>query len=96
MITIAIKPVAIAEYKKKPSKMGFSMVCYFDEYLFKEWKEIFDSVHKCAHYAEGFLMENFIVPDAVVTVLDAATKMSCKGLPYRSTYKTKQKHSFPE
>ena len=95
MLTIVIKQIAIAEYKKKPNKIGFQMFCYFDEFLFKEWKQIFVSLQECSHYAEGFLLENFIEPGAVYTVIEKYIEgkdVSIEGLPYGTHYKSKKKY----
>ena len=105
MITVVIKPIAIKEYKKKPSTFGFQMVCYFEEYLFKEWKQIFVSIQEASHYAEGFLLENFIEPGNVVTIIEnqqiapgkeGVKNISVNGLPYGITYKAKGKHKVIE
>lgn len=105
MVTIVLKPIGIAEYKKKPSTFGFQMVCYFDEFLFKEWKQIFVSIQEASHYAEGFLMENFIEPGSVTTIIekqqiapgkDGVKDISIDGLPYGITYKAKGKHKVIE
>lgn len=105
MITVVIKPVTITEYKKKPERntFGFSMVCYFEEYLFKEWKQIFVSIQEASHYAEGFLLENFIQPGNVYTIIEkqqikpgkeGIRDISVNGLPYGITYKAKGKHTI--
>jgi hypothetical protein len=107
MVTVVIKPVQITEYKKKPNKntFGFSMNCYFEEYLFKDWKQIFVSIQEASHYAEGFLLENFIAPGSVETIIEkqqiAPGKEGVKnilvnGLPYGVTYKAKGKHKVIE
>ena len=95
MVTIVIKQIAIAEYKKKPNKIGFQMCCYFDEFLFKEWKQIFVSLQEASHYAEGFLLENFIEPGTLYTIIEKYIdnkNVSIEGLPYGSYYKTKKKY----
>ena len=101
MVTIVLSPIGISEYKKKPSTYGFLMKCYFDEFLFKEWKQIFVSIQESSHYAEGFLMENFIQPGRVTTIIekqqiapnkDGVIDISVDGLPYGITYKAKGKH----
>ena len=89
-----MKPLAIAEYKKKPNTIGFKMFCYFEEFLFKEWKQIFVSIQEASHYAEGFLLENFIEPGSVYTVIEKyidQKNVSIEGLPYGTHYKTKKK-----
>jgi hypothetical protein len=105
MVTIILKPIAIAEYKKKPSKFGFQMNCYFEEYLFKEWKQIFVDIQEASHYAEGFLLENFILPGSVRTIIEnqqiapgkeGLKNISVNGLPYGVTYKAKGKHKIIE
>lgn len=105
MVTIVLKPIAIAEYKKKPSSFGFLMECYFEEFLFKEWKQIFVSIQEASHYAEGFLLENFIEPGSVSTIIekqqitpgkDGVKDISIDGLPYGITYKAKGKHKIIE
>lgn len=107
MVTVIIKPVTISEYKKKPEKntFGFSMVCYFEEFLFKEWKQIFVDIHEASHYAEGFLLENFILPGSVRTIIEnqqiasgkeGVKNISVNGLPYGVTYKAKGKHKVIE
>ena len=95
MVTVVIKPIAIAEYKKKPTIFGFQMFCYFDEFLFKKWKQIFVSLQDCSHYAEGYLLENFIEPSAVYTVIEKYIEgkdVSIEGLPYGTHYKSKKKY----
>lgn len=95
MITIVLKKIAIAEYKKKPNKIGFQMACYFEEYLFKEWKQIFVSIQEASHYAEGFLLENFVRPESVYTIVEKYIEnkdVSIEGLPYGNHYKSKKKH----
>lgn len=96
-----MKPIAIAEYKKKPTTYGFQMVCYFDEFLFKEWKQIFVSMQEASHYAEGFLMENFVDPSSVQTIIESQEiapgqkqNISVNGLPYGHIYKEKEKHKI--
>jgi hypothetical protein len=103
MVTIVMKPIGIAEYKKKPSTFGFQMVCYFDEFLFKQWKQIFVSMQEASHYAEGFLMENFIEPGSVETIIEnqeiapgVKKNISVNGLPYGHIYKAKGKHKIIE
>lgn len=105
MVTIILKPIAIAEYKKKPNKYGFQMNCFFEEYLFKEWKQIFVDLQEASHYAEGFLLENFILPGSVCTIIenqqivpgkDGVRNISVNGLPYGVTYKAKGKHKIIE
>jgi hypothetical protein len=95
MVTIVIKPIAIAEYKKKPHKIGFQMHCYFDEFLFKDWKQIFVSIQEASHYAEGFLLESFIEPGCVYTIIEKyvnSKDVSIEGLPYGTHYKSKKKY----
>ena len=103
MVTIVLTPIAISEYKKKPSTFGFLMKCYFDELLFKEWKQIFVSIQEASHYAEGFLLENFIEPGCVETIIEnqeiapgEKQNISVNGLPYGVTYKAKGKHKVIE
>ena len=98
-----MKPIGITEYKKKPSTFGFQMVCYFDEFLFKQWKQIFVSMQEASHYAEGFLMENFIEPGSVETIIEnqeiapgEKQNISVNGLPYGHIYKAKGKHKIIE
>jgi len=71
------------------------MYCYFDEFLFKEWKQIFSTLQEASHYAEGFLLENFILPGSVYTVIEKyinEQNVSIEGLPYGSHYKSKKKY----
>jgi hypothetical protein len=105
MVTIILKPIAIAEYKKKPSTFGFQMSCYFEEFFFKEWKQIFVDIQEASHYAEGFLLENFIEPRKVRTIIEnqqiapgkeGVKNISVNGLPYGVTYKAKGKHKVIE
>lgn len=105
MVTIVIKPVPITEYKKKPqaNTYGFTMVCYFDEYLFRSWTNVFKTIHECSHYASGFLLENFIAPGSVETIIenyhlvtgkDENKNISVKGIPYSVHYKPKGKYKL--
>ena len=103
MVTVVIKPIAIAKYKKKPTTFGFQMFWYFEQYLFKKWKQIFVSIQEASHYAEGFLLENFIEPGSVVTIIEkqqiapgkeGVKDISVNGLPYGVTYKAKGKHTI--
>lgn len=103
MVTIVLKPIAITEYKKKPSIFGFQMVCYFEEFLFKEWKQIFVSIQEASHYAQGFLLENMIEPGNVETIIEnyeitpgEKKNVKVNGLPYGHIYKAKGKHKVIE
>lgn len=71
------------------------MCCYFDEFLFKEWKQIFVSLQEASHYAEGCLLENFIEPKSVHTIIEKYINnknVSIEGLPYGTHYKSKKKY----
>lgn len=104
MVTIKIEPIAIAEYKKKPNKYGFQMKCYFDKFLFKTWSRIFCDIQECAHYADGFLFENMIAPDAVETIIDNydlvsntdLKKITIKGIPYSINFKPVEKYTIED
>ena len=103
MVTIVITPVAITVKKKNHTKYGFTMVCYFDEYLFRSWTNVFKDIHECSHYATGFLQENFIAPGSVSTVIEnyhlvsgnlENQNISVKGIPYSIEYKPKGKYKL--
>lgn len=75
--------------------MGFLMYCYFDEFLFKEWKQIFVSIQEASHYAEGLLLESFIDRNTVYTIIEKYIdnkNIVIEGLPYGTYYKTKKKY----
>ena len=60
-----------------------------------KWKQIFVSLQEASHYAEGFLLENFIEPGTVYTIIEKYIdnkNVSIEGLPYGSYYKTKKKY----
>jgi len=103
MVTIVITPVAITVKKKNHTKYGFTMNCYFDEYLFRSWTNVFKDIHECSFYATGFLQENFIAPGSVHTVIEnyhlvsgnlENQNISVKGIPYSIYYKAKEKYKL--
>jgi hypothetical protein len=103
MLTIVIQPVAISVKKKNHKKYGFTMHCYFDEYLFKTWTNVFKDIQECSHYASGFLMEQFIAPGSVQTVIEnyhlvtgseENQNISLTGIPYSIHYKPKEKYKI--
>ena len=104
MVTIRIEPIAIAEYKKKPNTYGFQMKCYFEEFLFKTWTNVFLDIQQCAHYADGFLFENMIAPESVETIIDNYDLVSntdlkrifIKGIPYSVNFKPTEKYSIED
>jgi hypothetical protein len=104
MVTIRIEPISLSSNKKKPTKIGFTMECYFDEFLFKTWTKIFSSIQECAHYADGFLFENMIAPESVQTIIDHyelvsntdLKKISIKGIPYSVNFKPTEKYSIED
>jgi hypothetical protein len=63
MITIQIEQFYIRGLKKIPANCRYSMVCYFEEHVFKTWTNVFLNLQECSHYAEGFLLENLIEKD---------------------------------
>jgi len=98
MITIAIEQFYIRGLKKIPANCRYSMVCYFDEHVFKTWTNVFLNLQECSHYAEGFLLENLIEKDAVCTVITnyeiegKQKKIFVTGLPYGVHYKRRRKY----
>ena len=103
MVTIVITPVAITVKKKNHTKYGFTMVCYFDEYLFRSWTNVFLNIQDCSHYATGFLQENFISPGSVSTIIEnyhlvtgneENRNISVKGIPYSIHYNPKGKYKL--
>jgi hypothetical protein len=103
MVTIVITPVAITVKKKDRTKYGYTMNCYFDEYLFKSWTNVFKNIHEASHYATGFLQENFIAPRSVETVIEnyhlitgneRSKTISVQGIPYSIIYKPKGKYKL--
>jgi hypothetical protein len=104
MVTILIEPIAITEYKKKPNTYGFKMKCYFDEFPWKCWDNVFSNIQECAHHADGFLFEMMIEPDAVNTIIDNydlvsntnLKRISIKGIPYSVNFKPTEKYSIED
>lgn len=100
MVTIVMQPVSISAHKKNATKYAFSMVCYFDDFLFRTWNELFPTVQDASHYAEGFLMEQMIDAGSVETVIENYNlisttdlkRVSINGLPYSVFYKSKGKY----
>lgn len=103
MVTILITPVAITSKKKNRTKYGFTMNCFFDEFLFKSWTNVFKDIHEASFFATGFLQENFIEPTAVNTIIEnyhvvsgnlETQNISVKGIPYSIYYKPKGKYKL--
>jgi hypothetical protein len=102
MVTIQIEQFYIRGLKKIPANCRYSMSCYFEEHLFKTWNNLFLDLQECSHYAEGFLLENLIQKDNVVTMVTnyeiekEPKKIFMQGLPYGVQYKRKNKYKvFP-
>jgi hypothetical protein len=102
MIFVYIEQFFIRGLKKIPANCRYEMKCYMDEYEFKTWNNLFFNLQECSHYAEGFLMENLIKKDSVVTILtnyeleNKPHKIFMQGLPYGVQYKRKNKYKvFP-
>ena len=104
MVTILIEPIVTYTKKKNPKNHGFTMVCYFDEFLFHTWTQLFKDVHECSRYADGFLFENMIAPDQVYTIIDKydlisntdLKKISIKGIPYSINFKPTEKYTVED
>jgi len=55
----------------------------------------FVSIQEASHYAEGFLLESFIEPGSVYTIIEKyvnSKDVSIEGLPYGTHYKSKKKY----
>lgn len=100
MVTIVMQPVSISAHKKNATKYAFSMVCYFEDYVFKTWDKLFTTIQDASHYAEGFLLEQMIDKNSVITIIEGYNlisttdlkRVSINGLPYSVFYKTKGKY----
>lgn len=102
MVTILIELVATSTKKKNPKNYGFTMACYFEEFLFHTWTQLFVDVHECSRYADGFLFENMIAPDQVYTIINNydlvsntdLKKITIKGVPYSINFKPTEKYKI--
>jgi hypothetical protein len=99
MVTLLINHNATK--KNANQNLRYVASIYFDEFLFKTFPDQFKDLQTLSHIVESFLLENFIEPGNVITIIERYHYISTtdfktvkiNGLPYGTHYKTNGKYT---